>query len=145
MGASRTLLRKLDLDLIARIEASGPPEKPKKPLTKRKPRLAETYRQNGGGSPAPFKDTPLFNRVIKANFYLLVVSRRKVQKWAFLLLVLKKSTCVRRMARLCSKNRRRRCQASLGPKLKDSNAFIAHHNTHHAAAITLAENMAVWL
>jgi hypothetical protein len=44
MGASRTLLRKLDLDLIARIEASGRPEKPKKITRKKKPREADTYR-----------------------------------------------------------------------------------------------------
>ena len=44
MGASRTLLRKLDLDLIARMEASGRIEKKKRPPLKRKPRSAESYR-----------------------------------------------------------------------------------------------------
>jgi len=44
MGASRTLLRKLDSDLIARIEASGRPEKPKKRPLLRKPRNGESYR-----------------------------------------------------------------------------------------------------
>jgi hypothetical protein len=44
MGASRTLLRKLDLDLIDRLEASGTPEKPKKITRTKKPRLADTYR-----------------------------------------------------------------------------------------------------
>lgn len=42
MGASRTLSRKLDL--IARIEASGRPEKAKLPVRKRKPRNAQSYR-----------------------------------------------------------------------------------------------------
>jgi hypothetical protein len=44
MGASRTLLRKLDLDLIDRLEASGRPEKSKKITRNKKPRLADTYR-----------------------------------------------------------------------------------------------------
>lgn len=44
MSASRTLARKLDLDLIARIEASGAPEKPRKISRNKKPRKADTYR-----------------------------------------------------------------------------------------------------
>jgi hypothetical protein len=44
MGVSRTLLRKLDIDLIDRLEASGTPEKPKRIARKKKPRMAETYR-----------------------------------------------------------------------------------------------------
>jgi hypothetical protein len=44
MGASRTLARRLDLDLIARIEASGPPKKVTKVKTTKEPREAATYR-----------------------------------------------------------------------------------------------------
>ncbi len=44
MGASRTLLRKLDHDLIARIEASGRPEKPRRSTKKKAPRAADSYR-----------------------------------------------------------------------------------------------------
>lgn len=44
MSASRTLLRKLDLDLIARIEASGRPVKPKKAVRKKSPRIGSSYR-----------------------------------------------------------------------------------------------------
>jgi hypothetical protein len=44
MGASRTLLRKLDLDLIARIEASGRPDKPTQSLKTHAPRPGWTYR-----------------------------------------------------------------------------------------------------
>lgn len=56
MGASRTLLRKLDIDLINRIEASGRPEKPKKSERKKKPRPFESYRQNGRRPKAPVMD-----------------------------------------------------------------------------------------
>ena len=45
MGASRTLSRRLDIDLIARIEASGRIEKPKRTPRKRKPRNAASYRE----------------------------------------------------------------------------------------------------
>lgn len=44
MGASRTLLRKLDLDLIARMEASGRIEKKQKAKRGKPPRQASKYR-----------------------------------------------------------------------------------------------------
>lgn len=44
MGASGTLLNKLNLDLMARMEASGRIEKTKRPPLKRKPRNGESYR-----------------------------------------------------------------------------------------------------
>lgn len=54
MGASRTLIRKLDLDLIARIEASGKPTKQAK-SSKNEPRPASSYRQNGRPAKANVK------------------------------------------------------------------------------------------
>jgi hypothetical protein len=44
MSFARTLQRALDLDLIARIEASGAVQKPPKPKSKNRPRPAYTYR-----------------------------------------------------------------------------------------------------
>ena len=44
MSYSRTLARHLDHDLIARIEASGRPEQPKRAARKKTPRLGWTYR-----------------------------------------------------------------------------------------------------
>lgn len=44
MGASRTLLRKLDLDLIARMEASGRIERKQKAKRGKPPRDASKYR-----------------------------------------------------------------------------------------------------
>jgi hypothetical protein len=44
MSFARTLQRALDLDLIARIEASGAVQKPPKPKSKNRPRPWFSYR-----------------------------------------------------------------------------------------------------
>lgn len=80
MGASRTLLRKLDLDLIARIEASGRPEQPKKQTSKKTPRPFFTYRQNGRGHATSFD--PWARAVkVKVRSFTGAISLNRSRKW----------------------------------------------------------------
>lgn len=81
MGASRTLLRKLDLDLIARIEASGKPEKPKNAARRKQPRPYFTYRQNYRGTASSVDPWAAPKHVFKDGRNRSAITLNRSDRW----------------------------------------------------------------